>query len=476
MNGKEGLMKARLNPTLALIAVILLLSSGSIRAQSGAGTAALGAAFTYQGRLTDGGSPANGAYDLRFLVYDAEVGGSQVGNVIIYKDDLTVTEGLFTVYLDFGGNVFTGSPCYLDISVRPGSSTGVYTTLSPRQLLSPTPYALYSASTGALQGQAISAGAPQAGQVLKWDGGQWLAASTDHDHYGAHWSGSAPQGLWVSTSANTDGAAGVLGQAGSGSGSNYHPYAAAGVWGDSSSGIGVAGTSASGNGVYGFSSVGNGVAGYSSAHSGVVGESASTNGVEGISHASAGAGIYASNDKGGYAGYLSGKVRVTGFLEKAGGGFVIDHPLDAANTYLYHSFVESPDMKNIYDGVATLDASGRAAIELPAWFESLNQDFRYQITCIGGFAPVYVAQEIQGNRFTIAGGKPGMKVSWQVTGIRHDPWAAQHRMQVEVSKPPQERGKYLYPAEYGQPETLGVDYARRQQTGQVAPQALETAR
>ena len=77
-----------------------------------------------------------------------------------------------------------------------------------------------------------------------------------------------------------------------------------------------------------------------------------------------------------------------------------------------------------------------------------NRDFRYQLTCIGGFAPVYVAEEISGKRFEIAGGRPGLKVSWQVTGIRHDPWAEANRIKVEMDKPPDQQGKYLYPEGY----------------------------
>src|SRR5439155_22785461 len=100
----------------------------------------------------------------------------------------------------------------------------------------------------------------------------------------------------------------------------------------------------------------------------------------------------------------------------------IDHPLDPTNKYLNHSAVESSDMKDIYDGVAVLDAKGEAVVEMPNWFEALNKDFRYQLTCIGSFAQVYIAEEIHNNRFKIAGGKPGMKVSWQVTGTRHDPY------------------------------------------------------
>ncbi|MFZ0320128.1 MAG: hypothetical protein WAL56_13475 [Candidatus Sulfotelmatobacter sp.] len=100
----------------------------------------------------------------------------------------------------------------------------------------------------------------------------------------------------------------------------------------------------------------------------------------------------------------------------------IDHPPDPANKYLMHSSVQSSDMKDIYDGVATLDAGGEAVITMPGWFGSLNRDFRYQLTCIGGFAPVYIATELANNQFKIGGGREGMKVSWQVTGIRQDAW------------------------------------------------------
>ncbi len=141
---------------------------------------------------------------------------------------------------------------------------------------------------------------------------------------------------------------------------------------------------------------------------------------------------------------VAGALDVVGTLSKGGGSFRIDHPLDPTNKYLQHSFVESPDMMNVYNGNALLDEQGQAAIELPVWFEALNRDFRYQLTCIGGFAPVYIAEEVAGNRFRIAGGKPGLKVSWQVTGIRKDPYAEYHRIQVEVDKTVAEQGSCLH--------------------------------
>lgn len=125
---------------------------------------------------------------------------------------------------------------------------------------------------------------------------------------------------------------------------------------------------------------------------------------------------------------------VNGAIYKGVDYFRIDHPLDPHHKYLLHAVMESSDMKNIYDGVVVLDGHGEAVVELPQWFEALNKDFRYQLTCIGGSAPVYIAQEIQDNHFRIAGGKPGLRVSWQVTGVRHDRFAVEHPMQVEERK------------------------------------------
>jgi len=171
---------------------------------------------------------------------------------------------------------------------------------------------------------------------------------------------------------------------------------------------------------------------------------------------------YVSGSGTNWAGWFNGNVYVHGNLSKDSGTFKIDHPLNPGNKYLYHSLVESPDMKNIYDGVAVLDENGEALIELPEWFEALNKDFRYQLTPIGGPGPdLYIAQEISDNRFQIAGGNPGMKVSWQVTGIRQDAYAKAHPISVEEDKSQKERGYYLYPELYGQPKEKGIEFAHR---------------
>src|SRR3954469_9208460 len=106
---------------------------------------AQGTAFTYQGLLTEQGSPANGVYDLRFTLYDALSGGNPIGS-IPDVNDLRITNGLFTVILDPGAGVFTGQPRWLNIGVRPGTSAGIYTNLSPRQALTAAPYAITAGS------------------------------------------------------------------------------------------------------------------------------------------------------------------------------------------------------------------------------------------------------------------------------------------------------------------------------------------
>lgn len=144
--------------------------------------------------------------------------------------------------------------------------------------------------------------------------------------------------------------------------------------------------------------------------------------------------------------YEHGTGGVTGLWQTSGGTYKIDHPLDPANKYLYHSFVESPEMMNVYNGNVVLDAAGEAIVEMADWFEALNKTFRYQLTPIGAPGPnLYVSQEINGNTFRIAGGTPGMKVSWQVTGVRQDPFASENRVQVEVEKESFNKGKYLHP-------------------------------
>jgi hypothetical protein len=166
-----------------------------------------------------------------------------------------------------------------------------------------------------------------------------------------------------------------------------------------------------------------------------------------------------------------GNVQVVGTLSKSAGSFRIDHPLDPAGKYLSHSFVESPDMKNIYDGVVDLDASGSARIELPDWFEALNESFRYQLTAIGSAAPgLFVSEEVTGNHFGVAGGTPYGRVSWQVTGIRHDAYAKAHPIPLEEDKTGEDRGRYLVPDAFGLPPEQAIGYREEPALEATAPQ------
>ncbi|NQX98464.1 MAG: hypothetical protein HRT73_11385 [Flavobacteriales bacterium] len=159
-----------------------------------------------------------------------------------------------------------------------------------------------------------------------------------------------------------------------------------------------------------------------------------------------------------YAGYFNGNVRIIGSITKSSGTFLIDHPLDPANKFLYHSFVESPDMMNVYNGNTTTDGNGLATVILPEYFEALNMDYRYQLTVIGKFAQVIVFKKVNNNKFIIKSNIPNVEVSWQVTGIRNDKYAQKNRVVPEVEKEGEDKGKYLHPEVFGLPESQGLDY------------------
>lgn len=155
--------------TLKLLAALLLLSILNRQLST---AATLGPAFTYQGRLTDGGLPATNIYDLSIILCSTATGpgGQVVGSTAVISQDVPVTNGLFTVTLnnasEFGANAFDGSARWLEISVRPGLSTGAYTTVLPRQPLLPTPYATYSGNAAQLGGQASTAYVAKAGDTM----------------------------------------------------------------------------------------------------------------------------------------------------------------------------------------------------------------------------------------------------------------------------------------------------------------------
>jgi hypothetical protein len=421
------------NILLSLFAVVLCFGPVGLAAP-------VGTAFTYQGQMKDANATANGSYDFQFKLFDASASGNQL-NSIVNKPGIDVIDGYFTVELDFG-NVFDGNKRWLEIGVRPAGDPCSYTFLSPRQEIAPTPYALYALNvlwqvndtniyynTGNV---GIGTSTPDAKLTVE----NGTIKATNHLEASAAIYGKTTEvnsaGVYGLATAAED-SSGVHGLAtGHGQGVNGESNSGDGVCGTSISGMGVDGTSISSNGVWGESGSGDGVHGKSTT---------------------------------GNAGYFEGKVQVngnlnvTGQLTKGSGSFKIDHPLDPGNKFLQHSFVESPDMMNIYNGNVVLDKKGRASVTLPEWFQSLNKEFRYQLTCIGGFAPVYIAEKISGNHFKIAGGKPGMEVSWQVTGIRQDPYAVANRIVVEENKPVYACGYYLHPEVYGQSKDKNIENA-----------------
>jgi hypothetical protein len=203
--------------------------------------------FTYQGRLSDTNGPVNGTNDFQFALYDAAAGGLQLGSAV-NADNVPVGNGLFTVNLDFGPDPFTGAARWLRIGVRPGGGAGAYTLLTPRQRLTPVPYAIWAANASAAAnvpwsgvtgipagftdgvdndttygaGSGLNLGSGNLFSVLiAGNGTSSSAARSDHDHLGQSWGGAITQGLSVTTTlASGTGVAGLLGRQGAGSGSS----------------------------------------------------------------------------------------------------------------------------------------------------------------------------------------------------------------------------------------------------------------
>lgn len=143
--------------------------------------------------------------------------------------------------------------------------------------------------------------------------------------------------------------------------------------------------------------------------------------------------------------------------------FVIDHPTDPANKFLKHFALESPEVLNMYRGNVVLNQNGEAVIQLPSYFTAINNtNFSYHLTPVGSFANLYIKEEVSNNQFTIAGGNPGMKVSWMIMTERNDPYLQQYpeNRMVEVPKSGDAVGKYLQPGLFGQPETMGIYYKK----------------
>jgi hypothetical protein len=452
---KSSIMKTRSHPAAlcrAIISILLLLALTAVRAPAQTTPNPPGQ-ISYQGFLMD----ANGAalatnapknYDIIFRIYNAPLGNAAPlwGEL----QTVTVDRGYFSVLLGQGSavpgapytndlsSVFSGSDAsdrYIGTTIR--GLVGGDVEIQPRMRLLSSPYALL---------------ARNANNATKLAGYDWSLLFPDTGNPGTGtFPGSKIAANSIGTAQITNGAVGTAQiangavgtaqiAAGSTNGSLIGwPLYVSGSYGHYYFIIGqppgvleINNTSVSSFPFfadYGIS---------------VQGESAI------YANSLAGHTAYIADSS--YAAEFYGNVYVNGTLSKTAGSFKIDHPLDPANKYLSHSFVESPDMKNIYDGVATLDSNGEAVVNLPAWFEALNKDFRYQLTSIGAPAPnLYIAEEVSGNHFKIAGGVHGGKASWQVTGVRHDAYAEAHRIPVEEDKPAGLQGTYISAVEHQQP-------------------------
>lgn len=424
--------------------------------------------LTYQGRLTDAaGIPLDGDYQVTFAIY-----GDSLDVTPSWQEthQVTCVDGLFTVVLGkitaFTSWLFYQPTAFLGITV------GTEPELLPRRRLTSAPYAM---RVGTID---RAAGGTVLGNVFV---SNWVNGQTAVQAYGGL------QGGHFQAADPTFNAVGLRGFYG---GSGQHD--AIGVSGESvaSDGYGIGGDFIGGwygvqaksvvssyspwnhTGVHGIAE---GFAGNAS-HYGIYGTAGGglfNYGVKGYGYHNGrpGAnayGVYGSagflDGYGAWAGYFNGWTTCNGTLEvmgtliKPAGSFRIDHPLDPENKFLQHSFVESPDMKNIYDGNVVTDANGDATVTMPDWFSALNRDFRYQLTVIGQFAQAIVSEKLNGNRFSIRTDKPNVEVSWQLTGIRNDAYANAHRIEVEVAKKPQEIGLYIDPVAFGKAPDKQLHY------------------
>lgn len=332
--------------------------------------------ITYQGYLEDNGAPADGLYNVSFSLWDAISGGNVMGSSI-GPYAIGVYEGLMSRQLDFGPDAFDGGDRWLQVTING-------TPLTPRHYIARAPYAIQT------RGIFVN-------DTKTFVGIGRETTVTGAEIFGLYRNTTGYGGMYVQTA---PGGRPFYGYSASVGANAFHYYDGAGEdWRLNVNGnqMITAGT-----------------------------DYIPPNGIA-VTRVVLSADLVA----------VSANLHVSGSLSKAAGSFRIDHPLDPQNKWLYHSFVESPDMKNIYDGVVRTDERGLAAVTLPPYFDALNRDFRYQLTVIDSsddFVLAKVAREIEGNAFVIRTSAPNTKVSWQVTGIRDDAYARANPIVVEVSK------------------------------------------
>ncbi len=476
--------------------VVLALAWMSVVLAGGA-SADIPATIGYQGVLTElSGTPvSDGNYSVTFRLYATDIGGTPVWTE---TQLLAITGGVFAATLgsvspmlvDFSDGYWLGvsvdggaelaprsklnaAPYALNaknvangVAVRSinGLTDGVSIVGGPNMTVSQSGNAIVLTATGSGGGSepvtgntldgAYDEGGAGAGRVITTDAGAVRLQGTGgllvDGHIGigvelaevpVHVEGNTVYGVYGETTNGSEASAGVFGAlnntaAASGASGVIgvcvdQSAITNGVWGDHATlGIGVFGTAPDGFGVAGFAYGGSGQ------NVGVYGESASPEG---------------------WAGYMYGDLAVLGGIYTGSAAMMIDHPERPAEASLVHPAVHSDEMLNVYSGNAVLDVDGSATVAIPSWIELINQDYRYQLTPIGAPMPnLYVADEIAGGTFAIAGGEPGKKVSWTVTGVRKDPVAAASDRSVVRAKPATWRGRYHQPGVHGASRDSGI--------------------
>ncbi len=504
------IMTRTLRPATSTLLAALALAAGLAIAPPQAIAEPLGTAITYQGSLKNDGSPFSGQADIEFRVFDAAVGGAQVGGTQTFLG-VQVNGGLFTIPVNFGASTFAGDARFIQIAFRITGSGGAYTPVLPRQNVTAAPYALHalnsfweasgSAITNTNTGfvginrssristaEAFGVQSPSTssfgGMYMRTSGasaspfyGYSVNGAIDGFHYidgndAGKWKLSVGSGS-TDLTVTEDGVVGIgtttpagakLVVTSSTDEAIRGTSSAAGSFGVYGSGLtagvrGECGTTG-GAGVYGVSNAAGNGAG-SGTPAGVRGDATAAGVAGGAFFNNVGTALYAQSTSG-TAGFFSGNVTVTGNLSVSGNkNFVIDHPLDPANKLLYHISIESDEMLNIYSGTVTTDSTGMATVTMPAWCDALNTDFRYQLTIVDDsgsdeFVQAKIAQKMKNNTFAIRTSKPNTEVSWQVSGVRHDAWAKINKRPIEVEKTGADKGKFLSPEAFGSPTANAI--------------------
>ena len=454
---------------------------------------------------------ANTAVGMQISILQTSPGGIAV--YIETHNPTTNVNGLATVEIgdgsvvagSFSGIDWANGPYYIKVETDPTGGT-VYTISGTSQFLS-VPYALYAENTGNVDDadadpaneiqtlqmvgqdltisggntvtipgggntldEAYDQGGAGLGRIITVDAGEveltngvfngiGLRATTTSTGVGVMATSTSAANTFSPIQASTN-ATSTLTSAivGSTTGAAY------GVSGQ------VASTATASAGIYGNNlRTGGGYGTYGIGHSGTVGE---TNyqlgfGIYGRNYDAIGplgnaVGTYGlgyvgvwgdQSDPLGYSVYANGDFGAAG--TKA---FSIDHPLDPEHKYLRHYSIESNEVLNLYRGTVPFDANGEVIVTMPNYFDAVNINFSYQLTPIGGYAPLYIKDKLLDGKFVIAGGLPGMEVSWVVYGQRNDPYLQQHPEsgQVEVVKEDWNQGKYLQPDLYNQSDDLKI--------------------